>query len=91
VETAKIPNVWIPVCCERVMRYNVFLQKDETAYGSMVCTVCNKNVTFELEHIADLSVYGEGARVLSLLASPKPPKDARRKVDGDAALSDQTL
>ncbi|HMD40642.1 MAG TPA: hypothetical protein VKH15_15260 [Candidatus Acidoferrum sp.] len=90
-DTAKVANVWVPVCCERVMRYNVFLQKDGTAYGSMVCTVCNKNVTFELEHLADLNAYGEGARVLSLLGSPKPPKESRRKVDGDAALSDQTL
>ena len=73
------------------MRYNLFIQKDGMAYGSLVCTVCNKNVTFELEHLADLSTYGEGVRVLSMLASPKPPKVERRKVDGDAALNDQTL
>jgi len=73
------------------MRYNIFVQKDGTAYGSMVCTVCNKNVTFELEHLADVSAYGEGARVVSVLGSPKPPKEERRKIDRDAALNDQTL
>jgi hypothetical protein len=73
------------------MRYNIFVQKEGTAYGSMVCTVCNKNVTFELEHLADVSAYGEGARVVSVLGSPKPPKEERRKIDRDAALNDQTL
>ena len=73
------------------MRYNIFVQKEGTAYGSMVCSVCNKNVTFELEHLADVSAYGEGARVVSVLGSPKPPKEERRKIDRDAALNDQTL
>jgi len=73
------------------MRYNIFAQKDGSAYGSLICTVCSKNVTFELDHLADLSAYGEGARVLSMLGSPKPPNVERRKVDGDAALNDQTL
>lgn len=72
------------------MRFNMFLQKDSTAYGALVCTVCNKNVTFELEHSADLSTYGDGARALSMLGSPKPPKTERRKADGDT-LNDQTL
>ena len=72
------------------MRFNMFLQKDSTAYGALVCTICNKNVTFELEHSADLGAYGDGARALSMLGSPKPPKTERRKADGDT-LSDQTL
>jgi hypothetical protein len=73
------------------MRYNLFLQSDGAAYGSLVCTVCNKNVTFELEHPVDLSAYGEGSRVLGMLASPKPPNVERRKADGDAAVNDKTL
>ena len=73
------------------MRYNVFVQKSGTAYGSLVCTMCNKSVLFELEHQTDLRAYGDGARVLEMLASPKPPKDVRRKVDEDAAMNDQTL
>jgi hypothetical protein len=73
------------------MRFNIFMQKNGVAYGSLVCTTCNKNVSFELEHQADLSAYGEGARALNMLGSPKPPKDVRRKVDKDAAMNDQTL
>lgn len=73
------------------MRYNLFLQSDGAAYGSLVCMVCNKNVTFELEHLVDLSGYGEGSRVLGMLASPKPPNVERRKADGDATLNDKTL
>lgn len=73
------------------MRFNMFVQKNGTVYGSLVCTVCNKSVAFELEHQADLPAYGEGARALTMLGSPKPPKEARRKVDEDAAMNDQTL
>jgi len=73
------------------MRYNMFVQQNGTAYGALVCPVCNKNVTFELEHQAELSTYGEGSRVLSMLASPKPPTAARRKGDADAGLDDNTL
>jgi hypothetical protein len=73
------------------MRYNIFGQKGGTAYGALVCAVCNKSVTFELEHLADLSAFGEGARVLSMLGSPKPPNAERRRADSDADLSDQTL
>jgi hypothetical protein len=73
------------------MRYNMFLQKDGTAYGSLVCTVCSKNVTFELEQMSDVSVYGEGSRVLSMLGSPKPPTTERRKLADDATLNDHTL
>lgn len=73
------------------MRYNVFIQKSGTAYGSLVCTVCNKSVSFELEHQANLTAYGASARVINILGSPKPPTEVRRKVDEDAALNDKTL
>jgi hypothetical protein len=73
------------------MRFNMFVQQDGTGYGVLVCSVCNKNVTFELEHQADVSMYGEGSRVLSVLGSPKPPNVERKKLDGDAALNDNTL
>ena len=79
------------MCCERVMRYNMFLQKNGTAYGSLVCAVCNKNVTFELEQHADLIAYGDGARVLNMLGSPKPPNVERKKATEDTSLSDHTL
>jgi hypothetical protein len=73
------------------MRYNMFVQQDGTAYGALVCSVCNKNVTFELENQADMSKYGEGSRVLNMLGSPKAPNVVRRKADGDAGLDDNTL
>lgn len=73
------------------MRYNMFTQKDGSAYGALVCTVCNKNVTFELEHRADLSAYGEGARVLTMLGSPKPPKSERKRQGESTSLDDVTL
>ena len=85
------PNLWVPVCCERVMRYNVFSQQGGAGYGVLFCEVCNKNVTFELERLGDVSVYGEGARVLGMLASPKPPNVKRKKLDGDGAVNDKTL
>ena len=73
------------------MRYNMFVQKDGTAYGALVCSVCNKNVTFELEPNADLREFGDGSRVLNMLGSPKPPNDDRKKPTADANLNDQTL
>jgi hypothetical protein len=73
------------------MRFNMFAPQGGAAYGSLVCSVCNKNVTFELEPQADLSMYGEGARVLNMLGAPKPPNVERKKLDGDAALNDKTL
>ncbi|MGC2527580.1 MAG: hypothetical protein WA639_07520 [Candidatus Acidiferrum sp.] len=73
------------------MRYNLFRQSDGSAYGALVCAVCNKNITLELEQFGDLSAYGEGARVLNLLGTPKPPNLERRKAAGDGTDSDQTL
>jgi hypothetical protein len=73
------------------MRYNVFAQEGGAGYGVLVCPVCNKSVTFELEHQVDVSMYGEGSRVLSMLGSPKPPTAERKKPHGDAELDDKTL
>lgn len=73
------------------MRYNLFRQSDGSAYGALVCAVCNKNITLELEQFGDLSAYGEGARVLNLLGTPKPPKLERRKAAEDVTDNDRTL
>ena len=73
------------------MRYNVFAQQGGAGYGVLVCPVCNKSVTFELEHQVDVGVNGEGARALSMLGSPKPPNAERKKPAGDAELDDKTL
>ena len=72
------------------MRYNMFVQQDGTAYGALVCSVCNKNVTFELEQQGEMSKYGEGARVLNMLGSPKPSNLKRRKEES-GGQDDNTL
>jgi hypothetical protein len=73
------------------MRFNMFGPKDGPGYAALVCSTCNKTVTFELEPQADPAKYGEGSRVLHMLGSPKPPKEVRKKRDGDPAPNDQTL
>ena len=56
-------KVWIPVCCGRVMRFNRFLKADGEAFGSMVCTICNKNIVLEQEAAPAEGAYGEGTRM----------------------------
>ena len=73
------------------MRFNMFVQRTGTVYGSLVCTECNKSVAYELEHHVDLGRYGEGAKSVPMLGSPKPPKEPRKKVNEDEAMNDQTL
>ena len=73
------------------MRYNIFVKQGGITYGALVCSVCNKTVTFELDHQADASKYGEGSRVLNVLGSPKPLNVERKKQDADAAPTDETL
>jgi hypothetical protein len=84
-------DVWVPVCCGRVMRHNRFMLKEGQGYGALVCTVCSKNITLEPEPMANLNSYGEGSRVLSVLGTPKPPMDDRRKTSSDESLDDRTL
>jgi len=86
--TEKASDVWVPVCCSRVMRFNKFRQADGGDLGALVCTVCNKNITLEQEPLATTSSYGEGAAILSLLGSPKPPRTERRSAASD---DDRTL
>jgi len=75
----KTPTVWVPTCCGRVMRYNVFRQQGGGAYGTFVCTVCSKSINLEQEPLAAVNSFGEGSSVLNVLGSPRPPKDDRRK------------
>jgi len=60
-------------------------------YGALVCPVCNKTVTFELDHQADATKYGEGSRVLNVLGSPKPSNVDPKKQNADPAPTDETL
>ena len=76
------------------MRFNRFLKADGDAFGSMVCSVCNKNIIFEQETAAPDGAYGEGARMLTVVGTPKPPKtDRRRAADAlsGPGSDDQTL
>lgn len=84
-------KMWVPVCCGRVMRCNMFRQPDGGSYAALVCTQCNKNIMLEQEPLAAANRFGEGSTLLSLLGSPKPPKTERRKSLAEAGPDDPTL
>lgn len=76
------------------MRFNRFLKADGEAFGSMVCTICNKNIVLEQEAVPPEGAYGEGARMLTVIGTPKPPKTDRRRASDDmtgTGSDDQTL
>jgi hypothetical protein len=87
----KASTMWVPVCCGRVMRCNMFRQADGGAYAALVCTVCNKNITLEQQAAGAEGEFGEGANILSLIGSPKPPKTERRRSFAEAGPDDPTL
>jgi hypothetical protein len=87
----KSATVWIPICCSRVMRCNMFRQPNGGAYAALVCAVCNKNITLEQQPLESASNYGEGSSILSLLGTPKPPKMERRRAAGDNSSDEPTL
>ena len=87
----KSSMVWVPVCCGRVMRCNMFPQADGGAYAALVCAVCNKNITLEQESLDAADKFGEGSNILRLIGSPKPPKAERRKSFSEAGPDDPTL
>ncbi len=84
-------TMWVPVCCGRVMRCNMFRQANGESYAALVCTSCNKTITLEPEPLADANTFGEGSKVLSLIGSPKPPKTGRKKTFTEAGHDDPTL
>jgi hypothetical protein len=84
-------KIWVPVCCGRVMRCNMFRQADGGTYAALVCSVCNKNITLEQESRAAADKFGEGSNILSLMGSPKPPKTERKKSFAEAGPDDPTL
>jgi hypothetical protein len=84
-------TMWVPVCCGRVMRCNMFRQADGGSYAALVCSVCNKNVTLEPEPLGAANNFGEGSTVLSLIGSPKPPRTERKKSLAEAGPDDPTL
>jgi hypothetical protein len=84
-------TMWVPVCCGRVMRCNMFRQADGGSYAALVCSVCNKNVTLEPEPLGAVNHFGEGSTVLSLIGSPKPPRTERKKSLAETGPDDPTL
>lgn len=87
----KDSTMWVPVCCGRIMRCNMFRQADGGAYAALVCTQCNKNITLEHESLASADKFGEGSKILSLIGSPKPPITERRKSFSETGPDDQTM
>ena len=73
------------------MRCNMFRQADGSTYAALVCTQCNKTITLEQEPLAVADAFGEGSSVLSLIASPNPPKTERKKSFAEAGPDDQTM
>jgi len=69
----------------------LFRQADGGTYAALLCTQCNKNITLEQEPLAVADAFGEGSSVLSLIASPKPPKTERKKSFAEAGPDDQTM
>jgi hypothetical protein len=84
-------TMWVPVCCGRVMRCNMFKQTNGGAYAALVCSLCNKNITLEQEALEDANSFGEGSKVLRLIGSPKPPKTERKKSFTETGPDDPTL
>ncbi len=84
-------TMWVPVCCGRVMRCNMFRLPDGGSYAALVCGICNKNITLEQEPLTSANSFGEGSSVLSLLGSPKPPRTVRAKAMPEAGPDDPTL
>jgi hypothetical protein len=84
-------KIWVPVCCGRVMRCNMFRQADGGTYAALVCSVCNKNITLEQESRAAAKEFGDGSNILSLIGSPRPPKTERRKSFAETGPDDPTL
>ncbi|HTZ74232.1 MAG TPA: hypothetical protein VMB47_09955 [Candidatus Aquilonibacter sp.] len=87
----KDSKIWVPVCCGRVMRCNMFRQADGGAYAALVCAVCNKTITLEQESLAAAEQFGEGSKILSLIGSPKPPTTERGKSYSQASPDDPTM
>ena len=73
------------------MRCNMFKQADGGSYAALVCTACNKTITLEQEPAEAADKFGEGANILRLIGSPKPPKTERKKSLSEAGPDDPTL
>lgn len=84
-------TIWVPTCCGVTMRHNIFREREGAGHGTLVCPNCGKHISLEAEPLGSLNEFGEGARVLSVVATPRPPKKARRMAAANQQIDDQTL
>lgn len=82
--------IWVPTCCGVTMRHNIFREREGAGHGTLVCPNCGKHIHLEPEPLGALNEFGEGARVLSVVAAPRPPKVPRRPATNQP-VDDQTL
>ena len=82
--------MWVPTCCGITMRHNIFREREGAGHGTLVCSNCGKHINLEPEPLGALNEFGEGAKVLSIVAAPRPPKAARRAASNQQ-IDDQTL
>ena len=87
----KAPTLWVPVCCDRVMQYNVYGRTDIGAFGTLGCRICGRSITLEPESAEKVKDYGERAGVIQVIGSPRPPTESRKKTPGDGGTNDPTL
>jgi len=87
----KAPSVWVPVCCGRVMRYNVFGRQDGGAFATLGCRICARSITLEQESLEKVKEYGERAAAIQIIGSPRPPTEDRAKAVGDGGKNEPTL
>jgi len=83
--------LWVPVCCGRVMRYNVFGREDGGAFATLGCRICARNITLEPENPEKVKEYGERAAVVQMIGSPRPPTEDRSKPAAEGGTNEPTL
>ena len=64
--------IWVPMCCERVMRHNVFGQMGKSSVATFVCTSCGKHIALQPAISEVIEEYGQGAHVLRVLGVHRP-------------------
>lgn len=71
-QTDEKSDFWLPICCQTVMRHNVFRGKDDSRAATLVCANCGKNVTLQPHGSGPITQYGEGARTLQVVTVSRP-------------------
>lgn len=77
--------MWVPICCETVMRYNTFGAGDDSV-AAFICTSCGKNFALQPHNGGSIDGYGQGARVVAVVSVKHP---SRERVKSAAAHSDR--